>query len=236
MKRFILISFVIVLSVGFNFCSKDSSNTTNIVVYQVPVDIAARYITMAFCNASAGINLHMENAATFTSQGKGSFDSTFTIKKLDSAATVKYQYQVEYTLARQTAPSQVTFDYTAGGSFSSSVLQSEDEQDGTWIFTTLTQSQLTMNGSGTDGGTQNDVVDKVQFTSQFIYTLQNVMVDKATNMIASGTATITINGAGPADVHFAYSGTLTFSGNRQAVLVLGGSTYNFSLLTGNYTK
>jgi hypothetical protein len=236
MKKFILLTFVIVLSVGLNSCSKESSNTSNIIVYQVPVDIAARYITMAFCNASAGINLHIENAATFTSLGKGSFDSTFTIKKLDSAAAVKYQYQVEYTLARQTSPSQVTFDYTAGGSFSSSVLQSADEQDGTWVFTTLAQSQLTMNGSGTDGGNQNDVVDKVQFTSQFIYTLQNVMIDKTTDMIASGSATITINGAGPADVHFNYSGTLTFSGNRQAVLVLGGSTFNFSLLTGNYTK
>ncbi len=85
MKKLILISFVIVLSVGLNSCSKDSSSSTSIVVYQVPVDIAARYITMAFCSASAGINLHLENAAAFTAKGKNSFDSTFTIKKMDSA-------------------------------------------------------------------------------------------------------------------------------------------------------
>ncbi len=149
---------------------------------------------------------------------------------------MKYEYQVGYTLARQTSPSEVIFDYTAGGSFSSSVILSKDEQDGTWVFTTLDQSQLTLNGSGSDGGTQYTVVDKVQFTSQFSYTFQNVMIDKMTDMITSGTATITINGAGPADVHFNYSGTLTFSGKNEAVLVLGGSTFNFNLLTGNLTK
>jgi len=89
--------FAIVLSLGLNSCGKDSSNS-DIIVYKIPVDIAARYVVMAFCNASAGINLHMENAAAFTAQGYGNFDSTFTIKKLDSAATVKYQYQVEYVL------------------------------------------------------------------------------------------------------------------------------------------
>jgi hypothetical protein len=236
MKKLILISFVIILFVGINSCSKDSSNTTTVVVYKVPSDIAARYIMMAFCSASAGINFNMENAAAYVANGKGSFDTTFTIKKLDSAATVKYQYQVDYTLTRFPSPPQVNFEYTSGGSFSSSVILSQDEQNGTWVFTTLDQSQLTLNGSGTDGGQQYTIVDKVQFTSQFSYTLQNVMVDKITHVIASGAATITISGAGPADVHFNYSGTLTFSGNHQAVLVLNGSTYNFSLLTGNFTK
>jgi hypothetical protein len=236
MKKLILISFVIMLSVGLTSCSKDSSSSSNVVIYQVPVDIAGRYITMAFCSASAGINMHLETASAYTAQGKASFDSSFTIKKLDSAATVKYQYQVQYTLARLTSPSEVSWDYTAGGSFSSSAILSQDEQNGTWTFTTLDQSQLTVNGQGTDGGTQYAVVDKVQFTSQFSYVFQNVMVDKMTGMVASGTATITINGAGPAAVHFNYSGTLTFLGNRQAVLVLGGSTFNFNLLTGNLTK
>jgi len=239
MKKLIIISFMVVLILGLNSCGKDSSTSdnSNIVIYQVPVDAAGKYIALAFCNASAGINYHIENVIAYIAQGRGSFDSVFTVKKLDTAATIKYQYQVEYTLARFTSvPPTVDFDYSAGGSFSSNAMQSEDEQTGSWFFSTLDQSKFTLTGSGSDGGKQYSVLDKVLFTSQFNYTLQNVMVNKMTDMIDSGTAAISISGAGPANVHFNYSGTLTFSGNRKAVLVLNGSTFNFSLLTGGYTK
>ena len=237
MKKLILFWFAIVLSFGLNSCGKDSSNS-DIIVYKIPVDIAARYVAMAFCNSSAGINLHMENAAAFTAQGYGNFDSTFTLKKLDSAATVKYQYHVEYIFTRfNTSPPKVTFDYTAIGSFSSNSIQSQDEQSGnTWAITTLDQPQLTINGSGSDGGQQYVPMEKVLFSSNIIYTFNNVMIDKLTYMAVSGTAQITIKGGGPAGVAYSYSGTLTFNGNRKAELILGGSTYNISLNTGSITK
>ena len=238
MKKLILFCLAIVLSLGLNSCGKDSSSNDNIIVYKIPVGIAARYVAMAFCNASAGINSHLENAAAFTAQGYGSFDSTFTIKKLDSAATVKYQYQVGYTFARlTTSPPEVTFDYTAIGSFSSAAIQSQDEQSGNgWGITTLDQSQLTINGSGTDGGQQYAFLEKVSFSSNIIYTFNNVMMDKLTYMAASGTAQINIRGDGPGGVAYSYSGTLTFNGNRQAELILGGSTFYISLSTGSITK
>jgi|GEM_PF-3484497 hypothetical protein len=238
MKKLILFCFAIILSLGWNSCGKDNSSNDNIVVYKIPVDIAARYVAMAFCNASAGINSHLENAAAFTAQGHGSFDTSFTVKKLDSAAAVKYQYQVVYTLARLTTlPPKVTFDYTANGSFSSDAIQSQDEQTGNnWQFTTLDQSQLTLNGSGTDGGQQYALLEKVFFTSDITYTLQNVMIDKLTCIAASGTGQITIRGSGPGGVAYSYSGTLTFNGNRKAELILGGSTFYINLSTGSITK
>ncbi len=237
MKKLILILFVTILSIGWNSCEKSSSNTTNYTVYQVPVDVVASYVTKAFCNASTGINYHLEKAAGYTSVGAPAFDSSFTLKKLDSAATVKYSYQVLYTFAiLSSSPLKTSFDYTADGSFSSSSLQSQDSQQGDWTITVQDASHLSVNGTGTDGGQQYDVPDKVQFTSQITYTLQNVLADKMTYMVTSGTAQISISGAGPGAVHFNYSGTLTFTGNRQAILVLGGSTYNFSLLTGTISK
>jgi len=238
MKKLILYCFVIILSLGWNSCGKDSSGGDDIVVYKIPVDIAARYVAMAFCNASAGINRHLETAAAYAAQGHASFDTSFTLKKLDSAAAVKYQYQVVYTLARlATTPPKVTFDYTANGSFSSSAIQSQDEQTGTnWQFTTLDQAMLTLNGSGTDGGQQYALLEKVFFSSDNTYTLKNVMIDKLTGIAASGTAQISIHGSGPAGVAYSYSGTLTFSGNRESVLVLGGSTFYISLISGSIAK
>jgi hypothetical protein len=240
MKKLILISLVVVLSLGFNSCGKDSTNGGDgiVVVYKVPVDIAARYIAMAFCSASGGINSHMENATAAIAHGRGSFDSTFTIIKKDSSAAVKYQYQVEYTMARITStPPKVTFDYSATGGFNCSSMVSDDEQNGTsWFFTTLDQSQFTLNGSGTDGGQQYAPLEKVQFTSRIIYSLTNVMMDKMTFMAVSGTSQISITGAGPAGVAFSYSGTLTFNGDRKAELVLNGSPFSFSLTSGSITK
>ncbi len=40
MKKLILISLVIVLSLGVNSCGKETSSTTNYTIYQVPVGIA----------------------------------------------------------------------------------------------------------------------------------------------------------------------------------------------------
>ena len=95
---------------------------------------------------------------------------------------------------------------------------------------------LVISGTGNDSGAQDDITANIPFTSQVTYTLQNVLADKMTYMVTSGSAQVAINGNGPGNVSFRYTGTLTFSGNRQAVLVLGGSTYNFSLTTGTISK
>jgi hypothetical protein len=41
-----------------------------------------------------------------------------------------------------------------------------------------------------------------------------------------------VDGIGPANIPFSYSGTITFTGNRNASMELGGENYTMSLLTG----
>jgi hypothetical protein len=238
MKKILLIAFLTILFLGMNSCGKDStSNDNNYTVYQVPVDLASKYVALALCNATTGINYHMEKAAGYAARGTQSLDSSFMLKKSDSSATVKYLYQVVYNYAIVTsAPLKTAFDYTADGSFSSSSIQSQDSQLGDWNITVQDASHFSLNGTGHDGGSQLAVLDKVFFQSQINYTLQNVLVDKMTGMVSSGSAQIKISGAGPAGVQFSYSGTLTFSGNRSAVLVIGGATYNLNLTTGGISK
>jgi hypothetical protein len=237
MKKLILISLVIVLSIGVNSCGKETSSTTNYNIYQVPVDIAATYVIMAFSNATTGINYQLEKAVGYTAMGAAAFDSIVTLKKTDSAATVKYTYQVISTFAVITSsPLKTSLDYTSNGWFSSATFRSQDQPEGDWIISVQDASHLGITGTGNDTGAQDDVTENVLFTSQIAYTLQSVLADKMTYMVTSGTAQVTILGNGPGNVSFRYSGTLTFSGNRQAVLVLGGSTYNFSLTTGTISK
>jgi hypothetical protein len=237
MKKLLLIAFLTILFLGMNSCGKDSTSDNYYTVYKVPVDLVSKYAALAFCNATTGINYHIEKAAGYAARGIQSLDSSFTLKKLDSSATVKYSYQVVYNYAIVTSsPLKTIFDYTADGSFSSSSIQSEDSQLGDWNITVQDPTHFSLNGTGNNGGTQYAVLDKVVFQSRINYTLQNVLVDKMTDMISSGTAQIIITGAGPAGVQFSYSGTLTFSGNRSAVLVIGGATYNLNLTTGGISK
>jgi hypothetical protein len=236
MKKIILFFSAIILLLGVNSCGKSDSSTDggNVVIYKVPVDMAAEYVGLAFCNAAVGINMHLENAAIFTAKDRSTFDSLFTMKKMDSAAAVKYQYNFEYNFQSfTTAPPYKVLSYNGYGSFSSKTMTSQDNQTGnSWTFTTLDQPQFTVNGNGNSGGQQYSISDDVFFNSNVKYTFKDVKMDRVTHLAAGGVATISINGNGPANISFSYTGSLTFTGGRMATLVLGGSTYTLNLLTG----
>jgi hypothetical protein len=232
MKKLIFICIMAVVYTGFNSCSKDSSS--DIVVYKVPAPIVARFIGLAFSNATFGVNSQLENAAMFTATGYSTFDSAFLIKKTDTTQAATYSYDMTYNFDRQTTPvSKTTFGYTASGHFTSASMISVDDPKGNWEITTLDQALLTLNGTGQDKGSQFAVTEEVPFNTTVSYTFQNVMMDKVSPfMAASGIVLVTVNGTGPLEVIFSYSGTLTFKGNRQADLVLAGTTFHLNLLTG----
>ena len=65
---------------------------------------------------------------------------------------------------------------------------------------------------------------KNTLTDEFYWTSADILVNKTTGVIMSGTATVsllvTVSGQSTA-----YSATITFSGNNQATLVLNGKSY-----------
>jgi hypothetical protein len=72
----------------------------------------------------------------------------------------------------------------------------------------------------------------VDFSVKFNYSLKNVVMDKFSYRIKSGSATLHANGIGPAYIPFDYSGSITFNGDRKATLVLDNKTYDMDLETG----
>jgi hypothetical protein len=113
-------------------------------------------------------------------------------------------------------------------------MSSTDQQNGEYDVTGLDTAavRLAMTGTGGDGGFQQSGYYNVNFSSSFQYTLHNVEFDKQTFQITGGTATLHVDGIGPANIPFSYSGTITFTGNRNASMELGGENYTMSLLTG----
>jgi len=218
-------------------CKDDTSGGTDVNIYKVPADIAVRYLALAFSNATTGINFHMENLAKSAAAGSGNFDTTFVLKKSDTSAVVKYQYIVDYQYTNLTSqPHSADLEYSANGNFSASNLLSIDRPDGSWIISGLDQSRMTLTGTGSITGEESAITEKVTFSSMVNYTFHNVMMNKVTFKADTGSATVNIHGSGPGYVDFAYSGTLSFNGNRKATLVLSGTTYDLNLDTGNYSK
>ena len=73
------------------------------------------------------------------------------------------------------------------------------------------------------------------FTSTINYALSNLIVDKRSHVIQSGTATLTVSGAGSAGRSFAFTATVAFNGNGSATLTINGKRFSVNLTLGEAT-
>jgi hypothetical protein len=222
----------------FTACEKD--NNDNEPVYPLPPQAIVDYIASTFSTAAAGVNYHMENAAYLAGVTHTPLhDSTFIIKT-DTSLPTKYDYSVEYTLgANSPAQNQFTLQYDVTGWFKTATLSSAETDFGQFTVSGLEASATDygMTGSGTQGGSLvTKQYGNMPFSCTVRYTLKSVVLDKTSNKILSGGATIINSGVGPTNLGFSYSGTLTFNGNRKATLVFNGTTYQLDLGTGTYSK
>lgn len=234
MKKIILFCLsAIVLSVVSSSCSKDDSGD-DLVIYKIPSPVVAQYLAQAFSNATSGVNWHLENISGIAVSGAASFDSTYTLLKTDSSSAINFHYEVVSSYRKGTTnPLVDTYEYTASGSYNSSAIYSADQHQVNWGISNLDQSQVTFTGTGGIGGTQHSYGENANFTSHVSYTFHDLLTDQLTSKALSGTASITVSGMGPGGVNFAYTGTLTFLGNRQATLVFDGTTYQVNLSSGD---
>ena len=64
----------------------------------------------------------------------------------------------------------------------------------------------------------------------------NLLITKATAVIASGTTTVTVTGNVPKKGTFSANAAITFNGSGIATLTLNGNVYKINLVTGIVTK
>jgi hypothetical protein len=241
-KGIIAILFVSTVFLAMPGCSKSDDNGPQIVGVKFPLEVAANYVALAFCNATCGINYHMERTVMFSvSAVPGvTLDTVITYKKTDSAATMKYIYQASYNGNLIAGATQkYILDYTAPGSFNTPQMISNDQQNGNYTVTGFepTTTKLTMNGSVTDGGAEQSLSSKITFTSALICNLKSIQFDKNSFQATGGSTSVRINclqaGSGTSTD---YSGTLTFNGGRKATLVLDTLSWEVSLVNGTMVK
>ncbi|MDR3716039.1 MAG: hypothetical protein P4L51_24810 [Puia sp.] len=235
------------LFVALSSCKKDSPGSTTSST--VGVDDAADAVIQAVTPESAGMVSQTETAAlvlnnsaitTITSSSTVvsacgiTADTVFAGSNASGAAiTYSYSYGSSRILScKNDIPQQFEYGYTGKWSYDAPRISSNDSANAQLTITGLPadSSQYTFNGSYVRNGSETSKIgNKLSFASTITLNVTNLGIDKNTDEILSGTASVTINGSTSGGKSFSYSGTLTFLGNKQATLVLGsGNTYSIT--------
>jgi hypothetical protein len=85
------------------------------------------------------------------------------------------------------------------------------------------------------GSFQSKIRNKNSTSSVVDIAITDVVVDKSTHEILSGSASATITGTVTGKGSFTFTGTIEFNGDQMASVVVNGSDYLVNLVTGEIT-
>jgi hypothetical protein len=222
------------------FSCKKSNSTSggSSTTDTVTTDDAASAVSDAVSPASAGMVAQTETTVVIINTNDLACgeekDTAFSGQNVAGAAiTYSYAYGSNRLLTCNNGlPSSLQFNFTGKNSYSAAYLASNDSAQGNFTVTGLNAgaSQYVFNASYIRNGSETSKVrNQYTFTSNINIQSTNLTIDKSTQQIVSGTATVSISGAASNGKAFSYSGTITFSGGKQALLVLGnGNTYTIT--------
>jgi hypothetical protein len=170
-----------------------------------------------------------------------SYDTTINRSFTGAYVSCNYTLQYNYSLACATGgvPSTLSYTLTNTGSRSGVKLESQGNSTGTLTAAgfEVSKSVYTVNGSinRTHAFTQKSGAQKT-FSGVSNSTLSNLVVDKSSKKIQSGSATITASGTGSGGGNYNYTATVTFNGDGTANYTVNSSAYVVNLATGQVTK
>jgi len=159
-------------------------------------------------------------------------DSTIAYASVAGAVpSFSYSLTWKYTLAC-TVPSTLTLNFNGSGSYNGSALSSTFTSTGGFVLSGLAAAnpQYTYNANYSRAGViTSKVGDKNTFNHSLTITSSNILYDKASQEIVSGTATVAVKITSSSGNAYNYGGTLTFLGSKTATLVLNsGTVYHIS--------
>ncbi|HZY37935.1 MAG TPA: hypothetical protein VFE53_14860 [Mucilaginibacter sp.] len=233
-------------------CHKDGSSTTSTTISEAD---AAQVATDAVSPSTGGMVSQVSSSASLFSNATvtgGTVNAvnnhlvtdSYTLpcgKEKDSTVSYAsattgvpsftYSLSWKYTLAC-TVPSTLTLNFTGAGTYNGFIQSSSFNSNGGFVLTGLgaSSSQFTFNSNYSRTGTTiSKIGNKNTFNHTLTITSSNIVYDKTTKEIVSGTATVSIQVTSTSGKSWSYGGTLTFLGNKTAKLVLNsGTVYNIS--------
>lgn len=216
-------------------CKKDNEQTTDAAI--VSEEEAVEVMTAGISAESGGLAEQTASAARVAglsariSCGQ-TIDTTYSGQNLPGA-TVTYNYNVRINRSLVcNAGIPQTFNFALYGRmiYTTPKMLSDDKTTASFVIGGFQpgSSVYTFNQEYERNGTQQSKVRQQRsFTSKLIIRSTDVKVDKVSQKIISGTATVQFTGAVTGGKSVSYNATLTFLGDRKGLLTLGnGNTYN----------
>jgi len=166
---------------------------------------------------------------------------TFTRQnQLGSSAIYNYKLIYTHKLACNSSnlPDNITGSLSYSGSFNNANLTLKNSGTTTYTIAGLTPTATVyaINAEYKSSGTfklKGDTTNTGSVNADIV--VKNVVFNKASQLITSGTATAIITGTTVKKGDFTYNGNLTFNGNSLATLSLNGSNYSINIATGVVT-
>jgi len=235
-KLFILGLFTISLFTLSCSSNDDDIDTTSNITEAEAIEI----IETSLQKSTVGINETTEKFSeelttniTINLECGTLYDDTFVTSydgvNVQSSYTVDWSY--EMSCNNLNIPQSVVFAFATDGNYSSTRIISTDSSNGNLEISGLqpTATEMILNGNFYRDGMQIlTVINERAVNSNLEIELANIVIDKETNSIVSGTGTVLLSGT-TQNRNFTFQGSIVFNGNGSATIMLNGNTYEINL-------
>ena len=157
-------------------------------------------------------------------------------------ATTTYSYDLSYKFKlncnTESVPSDVSVNLSYSGMFDAPKLAAEHSGIAELTVTGLEEAvtEFLLNGLYKRSGSFENKVDVKSGNSSVEITLKDVVINKQTHQIISGTGTYLLSGSIPEKGDFNYAGDITFQGADAAELNVKGEKFTSNLKNGEVVK
>jgi hypothetical protein len=244
MKTINTLLLTILLMVSFTACDKEDADTPGTMTTEEAVEIVASALADDSMGASATVTSTTEiSNTTLESEAGGRVascgytgDSTFSLKGgITIAYDYSYSYSYELTCSELMTPSTMEFEISYNGDVDAPRFSSSNLGTAAWSVAglELAETSYTLNGSYKRSGTFESKVRNMNATSSNVeLTLSDLIVDKGTYEIESGTASVSVSGSLEGKGGFQFTGIVEFLGDKQVVITISGDKYVVDLESG----
>tara|TARA_R110002050_G_scaffold300779_1_gene472587 strand:+ start:8905 stop:9693 length:789 start_codon:yes stop_codon:yes gene_type:complete len=191
----------------------------------------------ALANEAVGNDSNLKSAsATDKSLSCGESADTTMVTTGTSVITYDYTKAYNYTLECDESENPVKLDvsFSYNGEFDAPRMASNNSGSGDFEITQIenTSDMYLVNGTWQrSGGFESKIRNQANRQATIQFELVDVAVEKEPKEIDNGTIHFTMSG-GSGRGSFSYEGTITFSGNGEAIIEISGSRYVTNMETG----
>ncbi|WCO02795.1 hypothetical protein [Psychroserpens ponticola] len=237
-KLFLISLIVFNLIIVTSSCSTNDDNTTK--TSELSEEEAVELIESSLKKSTGGLNDNTKTFAeslttdiTINEDCSVIYNDTFVINYDESVVQASYtvDWSYEMTCNNIGISQSVEFSSSTDGNYSSQRIISNDNSTSYFEITGLqpTANSMVLNGDYERNGMQElTIVNTRSVISNLTVDLTDIIIDKSSSSITSGTATLTLSGSSK-NKSFSFEGSLVFNDDETATLIINENTYVINL-------